>query len=70
MKNRCKVCYGLIPEKRVSMGYTDTCVNHSSTFKYVGFVGGSGKVDYQMSIVRDQETAEHMQKLYEMRGAF
>ena len=66
----CKVCQEAIPEKRVQLGYRDTCVEHSNTFKYVGFVAGVNKVDYQISIIRDAETAEHMQKLHEMRGAF
>jgi hypothetical protein len=68
MKKYCKVCQSPIPEKRVQLGYADTCINHSQAFKYVGFVGSAGKVDYQVSIVRDKETAEHMQKLTEMRG--
>ena len=59
-----------IPAKRVALGYTETCVEHSNAFKYVGFVAGANKVDYEISIVRDLETAEHMQKLTEMRGAF
>jgi hypothetical protein len=66
----CKVCQKEIPAKRVALGYKDTCVEHSSTFKYVGFVAGANKVDYQISIVRDEETAKHMQKLTETRGAF
>ena len=66
----CKMCGTKIPEKRVQLGYTDTCVNHSNTFKYVGFVAGANKVDYEISIVRDPETAMHMQKLTESRGAF
>lgn len=64
----CKVCQKPIPEKRVKLGFIDTCVDHSQTFKYVGFVASSSKVDYEISIVRDKETAEHMQKLTEMRG--
>ena len=64
----CKVCQSVIPEKRVQLGYVDTCVNHSNAFKYVGFVGGANKVDYEVSIVRDKETAEHMKKLSESRG--
>jgi hypothetical protein len=64
----CKVCQKEIPELRVKLGYTDTCVDHSKAFKYVGFVGGAGKVDYEVSIVRDEETATHMQKLLETRG--
>lgn len=68
MSRYCKVCGNVIPERRVKLGYTDTCVNHSSTFKYVGFVASDSKVEYDISIVRDRETAEHMQKLAEMRG--
>lgn len=66
----CKVCENPIPEARVKLGYADTCVEHSATFKYVGFVAGTNKVDYEISIVRDQDTAEHMQRLTELRGAF
>ena len=66
----CKVCQKEIPAKRVELGYKDTCVEHSNVFKYVGFIAGANKVDYEISIVRDPETAEHMQKLTEMRGAF
>lgn len=66
----CRVCQSVIPEGRVKLGYAETCVEHSNTFKYVGFIAGANKVDYEVSIVRDSETAEHMQKLFEMRGAF
>ena len=64
----CKVCNEPIHPKRVELGYPDTCVNHSAATKYVGFVAGSGKVDYEISIVRDPETAQHMQKLMSNRG--
>jgi hypothetical protein len=70
MKKYCKVCQELIPEARVKLGYSETCLNHSNTFKYVGFVSGTNKVDYEISIVRDLETAVHMQRLAETRGAF
>lgn len=69
MSKFCKVCQNPIPVKRVQLGYTDTCVEHSNAFKYVGFVASSGKVDYEISIVRDKETAEHMKRLSETRGA-
>lgn len=69
MSKYCKVCQKEIPDARVKLGYTETCVEHSQAFKYVGFVGGAGKVDYEISIVRDQDTAVHMQKLLETRGA-
>lgn len=66
----CKVCNNPIPERRVKLGYTETCVEHSAAFKYVGFVASTGKVDYEINIVRSKETAEHMQRLVESRGAF
>ena len=68
MMNYCKVCHVAVPQKRVQLGYGDTCVEHSNAFKYVGFVAGSNKSDYEISIVRDKETAEHMQQLLTTRG--
>jgi len=70
MSKYCKVCQKAIPERRVKLGYPDTCIEHSNTFKYVGVVAASGKCDYEISIIRDKETANHMQKLMESRGAF
>jgi hypothetical protein len=70
MKKYCKVCQELIPEARVKLGYSETCVNHSNAFKYVGLVAASGKCDYEISIIRDKETAEHMHRLLETRGVF
>ena len=70
MSRFCKVCSKVIPERRVELGFKDTCVEHSNAFKYVGFVAGAGKVDYEISIVRDKETANRMQHLSEMRGFF
>ena len=66
----CKVCNKEIPAKRVALGYKDTCVEHSNAFKYVGVVAASSKCDYEISIIKDKETAEHMQRLMETRGAF
>ena len=62
------MCQEPIHPKRVELGYEDTCVNHSNSSKYVGFVAGTGKVDYEVSIVRDPETAKYMQKLLQTRG--
>jgi hypothetical protein len=69
MKKYCKVCDKQIPDGRVKLGYQSTCTEHSNTFKYVGFVAGANKVDYEISIVKDKETAQHMQRLLETRGA-
>ena len=70
MSKYCKVCSKEIPERRVQLGYSETCVEHSNAFRYLSFVAGAGKVDYEVSIIRDRETADHMQRLSEMRGAF
>lgn len=66
----CKVCNKEIPQKRVELGYKDTCVEHSNVFKYVAFVAAEGKTDYAISIIRDEETAEHMEQLLMTRGVF
>tara|TARA_R110000868_G_scaffold337854_1_gene598666 strand:+ start:164 stop:373 length:210 start_codon:yes stop_codon:yes gene_type:complete len=66
--NYCRVCQEPIHPKRVELGYKNTCVNHSDASKYAGFVSGAGKVDYEISIVRDPETAKYMQKLLQTRG--
>ena len=66
----CKVCDKEIPQRRVELGYKDTCVEHSKAFKYVAFVAAEGKTDYAISIIKDQETAEHMEQLIMTRGVF
>jgi hypothetical protein len=66
----CKVCNKEIPQKRVELGYRDTCVEHSNVFKYVAFVAAEGKTDYAVSIIRDKDTAEHMEQLLMTRGVF
>ena len=66
----CKVCQKLIPEARVKLGYSETCTIHSNVFKYVAFVAAEGKTDYAISIIKDQETAEHMEQLIMTRGVF
>ena len=70
MGKYCKVCQEVIPAKRVALGYRDTCVEHSNAFRYVGFVAAEGKTDYQVSIVKDLETAKHMELLMTTRGVF
>jgi hypothetical protein len=70
MSKYCKVCDKEIPAKRVALGYKDTCVEHSDTYKYTGVVSASGKTDYQISIIRDAETAKHMDLLIMTRGVF
>ena len=70
MSKYCKVCDEQIPEKRVALGYADTCVNHSDVYRYTSVVSANGKTDYQLSIIRDAETAKHMEQLMLTRGVF
>lgn len=59
----CKVCGNKIPEGRVKLGYKDTCVKHSTVQRFTGVVSSSGKTDYEVSIIRDQEQAKHIVSL-------
>jgi hypothetical protein len=70
MNHYCKVCDKRIPEGRVKLGYTTRCVEHSDTYRYTGFVAAAGKTDYEVSIIRDAETAQHMELLAMTRGVF
>jgi hypothetical protein len=62
-KKYCKVCQSEIPEKRVQLGYKDTCVNHSSAQRYSGVITSSGKSDYEIAVIKDPKQAEHIAKL-------
>lgn len=59
-KSYCKVCQSEIPQKRVDLGYKDTCVNHSSSQRYTGVVSSSGKSDYEIAVIRDPEQAKYI----------
>jgi hypothetical protein len=62
-KKYCKICQSEIHERRVKMGYDETCVLHSSAQRYTGVVSSSGKSDYEVSIIRDPEQAKHIVEL-------
>jgi len=59
----CKVCNKPIPEGRVKAGYVDTCVNHSKAFKYVGIVSGTEDDNFEISIIKDPDTAKDVSRL-------
>lgn len=63
MSHYCKECGREIPQKRVELGYQDTCVNHSEAVKYTGFYIQEDMDCYEIQIVKNPEIAEHMQKL-------
>jgi hypothetical protein len=57
------VCGTEIPTGRVKLGYSTTCVNHSSAERYTAFIAADQKSDYETHIVRDPEVASKMAKL-------
>ena len=65
----CKVCGVSIPERRVKLGYKDTCVNHSTQQRYTGLVSAVGKTDYEVVIVKDPEVAKHLVSLSNIYGS-
>lgn len=68
MTHYCKVCRQPIPQRRVELGYKDSCVNHSTTSKFSGHVVADHKSTTWLNIVRDEQTAKHLHKLSESRG--
>ena len=64
----CKVCREQIPEGRVKLGYLDTCVKHSKTIRFSGHIVADHKSTTWINIIRDEETAKHIQMLSETRG--
>jgi hypothetical protein len=61
----CRVCGTEIPIGRVKLGYSTSCVNHSSAERYTAFIAADQKTDYETHIVRDPEVAKKMAKLSE-----
>ena len=64
----CKVCQAVIPQKRVDLGYTTTCVNHSSTERYSGLVVADAKATTWIQVLKDPEVARHITALSSTRG--
>jgi hypothetical protein len=65
-KKYCKVCKEEIHPKRVSLGYTTTCVKHSTAERYVGFVTETDTETYEVAVVRNLEAAKELQRLSKM----
>lgn len=66
--HQCKVCGTEIHPKRVALGYPDTCLNHSSTQRYSGLVIADAKATNSIQIIRNPETAKHLDHLSRTRG--
>jgi hypothetical protein len=63
MKKYCKVCGTEIHPKRVALGFSTTCVNHSTASKYTGVVAAGSKNDFEVHIIKDPETAKKIVEL-------
>lgn len=63
MTKYCKVCGTEIHPKRVALGYSTTCVNHSTAEKYTGIVAAGSKNDFEVHVIKDQEVAKELVKM-------
>lgn len=62
-KKYCIVCQKLIPEGRIKLGYSTTCVNHSTASKYTGIVAAGSKNDFEVHVLKDPEVAKQLVKM-------
>ena len=60
---KCKVCGKDIHPKRVSLGYSDTCVDHSNIEKYVGRITETDTETYEVQVIRDPKIAKELRRL-------
>jgi hypothetical protein len=63
----CKVCQEEIHPLRVKMGYKTTCVKHSTSERYTGFVVADSKTADSIQIIKDPEVGR---KLVEMSNVY
>ena len=68
MNNKyCKVCGIEIHPKRVAMGYSTSCVKHSTAERYTGIVAAGSKNDFEVHIIKDPEVGK---KLVDMSAVY
>lgn len=68
MGNSCKICNKTIHPRRVALGYTNTCPEHSTVTKCVGFTIADNDGTYIIDIVKDPQVAKDMERLRSTRG--
>jgi hypothetical protein len=59
----CKVCSEVIHPLRVKMGYSTTCVKHSTAERYTGFVVADHKTADSIQIIKDPEVGKKLVEL-------
>ena len=62
-KKYCKVCNVEIHPKRAALGYSTTCVNHSTAERFTGHLVVDGKTDYSIQIIKDPEVGKKLKQL-------
>lgn len=63
MTKYCKVCGIEIHPRRVALGYSTTCVNHSTASKYTGVVAAGSKNDFEVHVIKNPEIAKELVKM-------
>lgn len=63
MKKYCKVCGTEIHPKRVALGYSTSCVNHSTAERYTGIVAAGSKNDFEVHVIKDPELGRKLVEL-------
>jgi hypothetical protein len=63
MKKYCKVCGTEIHPKRVALGYSISCVNHSTAERYTGIVAAGSKSDFEVHVIKDSRVAKELVKM-------
>ena len=64
----CKVCQEEIHPLRVKMGYKTTCVKHSTSERYTGFVVTDGKTADAIQIIKDPEIGRQLVEMSNVYG--
>jgi hypothetical protein len=59
-KKFCKVCQKEIHPKRVALGYSTTCVDHSTSERYTGIVAAGSKNDFEVHVIKDPEMGKRL----------
>lgn len=60
MKKYCKVCGTEIHPKRVALGYSTSCVKHSTAERYTGIVAAGSKNDFEVHVIKDPELGKRL----------
>lgn len=63
MKKYCKVCGIEIHPKRVALGYSTSCIKHSTAERYTGIVAAGSKNDFEVHVIKDSKVAKELVKM-------